>query len=135
MTIEALAPTPPSTRVRTPVETRSARPEPPAPRLLTRRGLQKVLGALWLLDALLQLEPPNFARDYPLGDLAQSVMGAPGWENRAIFSGLTPFAAHWPWWNLASALLQGTIGLALVAGVGIRAAQTASRVWSAAIWF
>ena len=103
-------------------------------RLIGRRRLQLALGWLWLLDALLQLEAPNFARDFPLGDLAQSAMGAPGWENRAIFSSISPFVAHWPWWNLASALLQGTIGIALVIGFRVRTALLASIVWSAAIW-
>ena len=103
-------------------------------RLIGRRGLQLSLGWLWLLDALLQLEAPNFARDFPLGDLAQSTMGAPGWETRAVFSSISPFVAHWPWWNLASALLQGTIGIALVIGFRVRTALLASIVWSAAIW-
>lgn len=103
-------------------------------RLIGRRGLQLALGWLWLLDALLQLEAPNFARDFPLGDLAQSAMGAPGWENRAIFSSISPFVAHWPWWNLASALLQATIGIALITGFRVRGALLVSIVWSASIW-
>ncbi|HEX3564363.1 MAG TPA: hypothetical protein VHU17_03250 [Acidimicrobiales bacterium] len=103
-------------------------------RLIGRRGLQVSLGWLWLLDALLQLEAPNFARDFPLGDLAQSVMGAPGWETRAVFSSISPFVAHWPWWNLASALLQGAIGIALIIGCRVRGALFVSLVWSAAIW-
>ncbi len=103
-------------------------------RLIGRRGLQVALGWLWLLDALLQLEAPNFARDFPLGHLAQSAMGAPGWENRAIFSSISPFVTHWPWWNLASALLQGTIGIALIVGYRVRGALFVSIVWSAAIW-
>ena len=65
-------------------------------RLISRRGLQVTLGWLWFLDAVLQLEAPNFARDFPLGDLAQSVMGAPRWENRVVFSSISPFVAHWP---------------------------------------
>jgi hypothetical protein len=107
---------------------------PSARRLIGRRGLQVALGWLWFLDALLQLEAPNFARDFPLGDLAQSVMGAPGWENRAIFSSIGPFVAHWPWWNLASALLQATIGIALIIGYRVRWALFVSIVWSVAIW-
>jgi hypothetical protein len=102
--------------------------------LISRRGLRVTLGWLWFLDALLQLEAPNFARDFPLGDLAQSVMGAPGWENRVIFSSISPFVAHWPWWNLASALLQATIGMALILGYRVRAALLVSMAWSAAIW-
>lgn len=93
------------------------------------------LGWLWFLDALLQLEAPNFARDFPLGHLAQSAMGAPGWENRAIFSSISPFVGHWPWWNLAAALLQATIGIALIIGYRVRWALFVSIVWSGAIWF
>jgi hypothetical protein len=103
-------------------------------RLISRRGLQVTLGWLWFLDAVLQLEAPNFARDFPLGDLAQSVMGAPRWENRVVFSSISPFVAHWPWWNLASALLQATIGMALILGYGVRRALLISMVWSVAIW-
>jgi hypothetical protein len=103
-------------------------------RLISRRGLQVALGWLWFLDALLQLEAPNFARDFPLGDLAQSVMGAPGWENQVIFSSIRPFVAHWPLWNLASALLQATIGIALILGYGVRTTLLVSMVWSATIW-
>lgn len=40
-----------------------------------RHQLRVVLGVLWLVDAALQAEPSNFARRYPLGELAQSVMG------------------------------------------------------------
>ena len=103
-------------------------------RLIGRQGLQHALGWLWLLDALLQLEAPSFARDFPLGHLAQSAMGAPGWENRAIFSSISPFVAHWPWWNLASVLLQATIGIALILGYRVRVALFVSIVWSAGIW-
>ncbi|HEX3796354.1 MAG TPA: hypothetical protein VHV57_17810 [Acidimicrobiales bacterium] len=122
------------------VEVPAQAPDPPGrtdrwtSRLIGRRGLQLALGWLWLLDALLQLEAPNFARDFPLGDLAQSVMGAPGWENRAVFSSISPFVAHWPWWNLASALLQGTIGIALIIGFRVRGALLVSILWSATIW-
>jgi hypothetical protein len=92
------------------------------------------LGWFWLLDAALQLEPANFARDYPLGDLAQSVMGAPPWENRLVFAGIRPFVAHWPWWNLAAALLQASIGLGLVLERRVRAVLIFSFAWAACIW-
>ncbi|MGO9458210.1 MAG: hypothetical protein ACLP62_14390, partial [Acidimicrobiales bacterium] len=107
----------------------------PGPRLLTRRHLRVALGALWLLDAALQLEPVNFARAYPLGTLAQSVMGAPGWENHAVFTAIRPFAAQWPWWNLAAAALQAAIGLCLVTGRAVRPALAISFGWAAFVWF
>lgn len=103
-------------------------------RLLSRRHLRIALGCLWLLDAALQLEPSNFARGYPLTDLAQSVMGGPPWENHLVFSALGPFVSHWPWWNLASALLQATIGACLVLGRGTRLALAVSFGWVAMVW-
>jgi hypothetical protein len=107
----------------------------PGARLLTRRQVRIALGALWLFDAALQLEPGNFDRGYPLGTLAQSVMGAPGWENHAIFTTLRPFAPHWPWWNLAAVVLQAAIGLCLVTGRAVRPALLVSFGWAAFVWF
>lgn len=110
-----------------------ARSETSSP-LMSRRRLQVALGWLWILDAMLQLQPANFARSYPLSDLVQSVMGAPGWENRLIYTVVDPFVSHWPWWNLSAALIEGLIGLALVSGRKVRRALAISALWSAVVW-
>jgi hypothetical protein len=104
-------------------------------RLIGRRGLQIALGILWLVDAGLQAEGEKFTRDYPLGTLAQSVMGAPQWVNRSIFAGINPFVAHWACWNLASILIQAAIGVSLVSGRCTRTALGVSFVWAAVIWW
>lgn len=101
---------------------------------MTRRRLAVALGCVWILDGLLQAEPPNFARSYPLGQLAQSVMGAPPWEHRAIYDLIGPFVAHWPLWNLAAVVVQLSIGLALVSGVAPRAALALSFAWAPVVW-
>lgn len=107
----------------------------PARRLVSRRGVRIVLGVLWLIDAALQAEPAKFNPDYPLGDLAQAVMGAPAWVNQSVFAGLRPFAAHWPWWNLAATLLQGVIGAALITGRAVRPILVVSFVWAFTVWW
>ena len=104
-------------------------------RLIGRRGLQIALGILWLVDAGLQAEGEKFARDYPLGTLAQSAMGAPHWVNRSIFAGINPFVAHWAWWNLACTLIQVAIGVSLVSGRFTRMALGVSFAWAAVIWW
>lgn len=104
-------------------------------RLVGRRGLRIALGFFWLIDAGLQAEGEKFTRDYPLGTLAQSVMGAPHWVNRSIYAGINPFVAHWAWWNLASALLQVAIGVCLVSGRFTRTALSVSFLWAAVIWW
>ncbi|MGH9097773.1 MAG: hypothetical protein ACRDWB_10150 [Acidimicrobiales bacterium] len=62
-------------------------------------------------------------------------MGAPHWVNRSIFAGINPFVAHWAWWNLASSLLQATIGVCLVSGRFTRIALGVSFAWAAVIWW
>jgi hypothetical protein len=106
----------------------------PTDRLLTRRALQVCLGWLWLLDAGLQAEPANFSAHYPLGQLAQSAMGAPAWENHLIFGGIRPFAPHWAWWNLAAIALQAAIGLCLVRGRLVKPALVLAFAWCGVIW-
>lgn len=103
--------------------------------LLSRRGLQVALGALWVIDGLLQAEPAKFARGYPLGDLAQSAMGQPAAVSHSIFSAITPFVAHWPLWNLAAVLLQLAIGAALVSRRLVRPALAVSVGWALVIWW
>lgn len=106
-----------------------------SPRLVDRRRLRIGLGAIWILDGLLQAEPAKFARNYPLGSLAQSVMGAPGWVSRSVLDGIHPFVAQWPWWNLASTLLQLSIGICLVSGRFTRLALAVAAVWALSIWW
>lgn len=101
---------------------------------MTRRSVRLVLGLLWLVDAGLQAGPADFARGYPLGDLAQSVMGAPPWENRAVYAAISPFVPHWPWWNLGAVLVQVVLGLALLTDRWPRAAVVASVAWAAGVW-
>ncbi len=103
--------------------------------LLSSRGLRVALGVLWIVDGLLQAEPAKFASSYPLGDLAQSVMGSPPVIYRSIFDGIRPFVAHWPLWNLACVLLQLAIGAALISNRLTRTALTVSFVWGLVIWW
>jgi len=105
-----------------------------SPRLLTRRHIRLALGIFWTIDAGLQAEPPNFAHAYPLDVLAQSAMGTPQWENRAIFGAITPFVSHWAWWNLAAVVLQAAIGLALVSDRWVRPALVTSVAWAGVVW-
>ncbi len=103
--------------------------------LLSRRTVRIVLGLFWLLDGALQLEPAKFASDYPLGNLAQSVMGAPEWVNRSIFAGIDPFVSHWALWNLGAGLIEVAIGLCLVSGKLTRVALGTSFAWALVIWW
>jgi hypothetical protein len=93
------------------------------------------LGLLWLLDAALQAQPAKFAAGYPLGTLAQSVMGDPGWANRSIFAAIHLFVAHWATWNLAAVAVQAAIALALITDRLVRPAVLASIAWALVVWW
>lgn len=93
------------------------------------------LGVLWLVDASLQAEPAKFAAAYPTDDLAQSVMGLPGWAGHAVYAAIGPFEAHWAVWNLAAVVLEAALGVTLVSGQWPRAALSASMAWALVIWF
>jgi hypothetical protein len=103
--------------------------------LLSRRAIRTVLGIFWLLDGAVQIEPAKFASNYPLVNLAQSVMGAPGWVNRSIFAGIQPFDAHWAIWNLGAGLIEIAIGLSLITGKLTRLALSVSFLWAVTIWW
>jgi len=109
-----------------------------SPRRLSRRGVAGVLGALWVLDGLLQAEPAKFARDWPTRELAQSVMGEPAWLRHSIYAAITPFEAHWPLFDLGCALLEVAIGLGIAGVLGAWARKPAivvSIAWSALVWW
>ena len=103
--------------------------------LLSRRRVQIALGVLWVFDGLLQAEPANFARDYPLGDLAQSAMGQPRLVNESIFWLVHPFAAQWPLWNAAVVLVQLAIGAGLFFRHAVRPALVLSFGWALVVWW
>jgi hypothetical protein len=103
--------------------------------LLDRRRVQLALGALWVFDGLLQAEPVNFARSYPLGELAQSAMGEPRLVNESIFWLIHPFVAQWPLWNAAAVLVQLIIGVGLLWQRNVRPALVLSFGWALLVWW
>jgi len=108
------------------------------PRWLSRRGVAVVLGALWVLDGLLQAEPAKFARDWPTKELAQSVMGEPAWLRHSIYAAIRPFSAHWPLVDVGCALLEVAIGLGIAGALGAwvrKPAIVVSLAWSALVWW
>jgi len=94
-----------------------------------------LLGALWIIDGLLQAQPEMFSHAWPLDQLAQSAMGEPAWINHSIFAVIGWFASAWPWWNLAAVAVQLGIGAGLVMGRAVKPALAASFAWLGVIWW
>ena len=68
----------------------------PTSRRLSRRHLEIVLGALWLVDGLLQLQPFMFSRAFYTGVLGMANMGLPGPVADGDYHVATLLTAHPP---------------------------------------
>jgi hypothetical protein len=100
-----------------------------------RRGLQVALGVVWLLDAVLQLQPYMFGRAFVGMVLEPASMGNPAviagpamWADRLISHDVAA-------WNTAFALIQLAIAAGLLWRPAVKAALAGSVVWSLAIWW
>jgi len=81
----------------------------------SRRALRVLLGALWIVDGLLQARPtmgPGFVPD----DLRPLLSGEPGWLDSALRWSIRVWSAHPLHVDAATVLVQVGIGLAIVAG-------------------
>ncbi|HWE64107.1 MAG TPA: hypothetical protein VHB98_20540, partial [Chloroflexota bacterium] len=103
--------------------------------LISRRLLQWILGALWLLDGLFQLQPSMFTSTLITGFMQPLTAGQPG----PVAAGLQPIinftAQHLVPANAAIALAQLVLGICLLGGWFVRTTLLASVVWSLAVWY
>lgn len=99
-----------------------------------RRGLQRALGLIWLLDGALQCQPSMFGRGFPQM-LADAAAGNP-----AVVAGPVAWAAavvghHLAVLNAAFATTQVALGLGIAWRPAVRAALGASVAWALAVWW
>lgn len=102
--------------------------------LLSRRLTQRILGAIWLLDGLLQLKPAMFTQAFVTGVILPSAEGQP----RAI-ADLVDFAAHlvsghMAEWNILFTLIQLALGVLLLSDRWVRPTLVASMLWALIVW-
>lgn len=108
--------------------------EPSAPCMPLAR-LQLVLAGLWLLDALLRLQPYMFGKDFAAQTVLPAATGNPGWIATPVTWAGTVIEQHPATANTLFALVQLALGI----GIGLprtrRGAIACSAVWAAAVWF
>jgi hypothetical protein len=103
--------------------------------LLTQKRLRQLIGVLWLIDGLLQLQPQMFTMNMVNGVMVPTVGGQPG-----------PVAASLQWIiavttynlvlvNLLIAVIQIVIGVLLISGLWVRGTIIASVVWALIVWY
>ena len=103
--------------------------------VLTRQRVRVVLGALWILDGLLQLQRSMFTVTFAHTVIAPAGQGQPWFvaEPVALTAGL--IAAHPAAWNAAFAVIQLSLGVGFMVPRLVRPALLASVAWAAGVWW
>jgi len=99
-----------------------------------RRWLQLALAAVWLLDAILQLQSFMFTRGFGQS-LAATAAGNPAVVADPINWSARLIEAHPTWTNAAFASVQLFIALGIAWRPTVKAALAASVAWSLGVWW
>lgn len=99
-----------------------------------RRIGQIVLGALWLIDGALQLQPVMFGKTFVTGVTLPNAAGQPTVVASPIVWVAHQIEPHVALFNAVAASLQVLIGLGLMAKRTVKFALAVSFLWSLAIW-
>jgi len=102
---------------------------------VTRRGVQVALGVLWLVDAVLQLQPFMFTRAFGRQMLASAGAGQPAWVTGPVDFFATLVAQHPVPLDAGFALIQFALGIGFLFPPLVRPAIAGSLAWSAGIWW
>jgi len=100
----------------------------------TRRRLQLALGALWLLDAILQYQPVMFTRVFSQM-LAAAAPGNPAVVSQPILWDARLVGQHPAGINTAFATVQLLLALGIAWRPTVRLALGASVVWALSVWW
>ena len=101
----------------------------------TRRLLQLVLAAIWLLDGLLQLQPFMFTKQFATQIIDPTAQGNPHAVAHSITWAAGIIEHHPVGTNAAFAAIQLLLGLGIACRPTVRAALAASVGWSLAVWW
>jgi hypothetical protein len=101
----------------------------------TRRGLQLLLGAVWLLDAALQFQPYMFSRDFVTNIITPTAAGNPAVIARPIAWSAQIMAHHIVLANAAFAVIQLAIAGCFFFRRTVRLALAASIAWAVMVWW
>lgn len=103
--------------------------------LLSMKRLRQVLGVLWLIDGLLQVQPQMFTMNMINGVMKPMLEGQPGflesnlqWIVNVVTSNLISM-------NILIAVVQIVIGVLLITGLWVRATVIVSMIWALIVWY
>lgn len=105
--------------------------------LLSRKMLQRVLGALWLLDGLFQLQPQMFTMNMVNGVMKPYLQDQPGLFEPSLQFIVNQTSAHLVAVNLLIAIVQILLGIGflVVPDRWVKDLVWASIVWALIVWY
>ena len=105
--------------------------------LLSRKALQRILGLLWLIDGLLQLQPQMFTMNMVNGVMKPMLQGQPGLVEPSLQFIINQTTLHLIEVNLLIAFIQILLGLGFLflSDRWIRELVLASLVWALIVWY
>jgi hypothetical protein len=105
--------------------------------LLSRKVLQRILGALWLIDGLLQLQPQMFTMNMVNGIMKPMLQGQPGLFEPSLQFIVTQTTLHLTAVNLVIAIVQVCLGLGflLLPDRWVKELVITSFVWAFIVWY
>src|SRR5260221_2276436 len=105
--------------------------------LLSRKVLQRILGALWLIDGLLQFQPQMFTMNMVNGIMKPMLQGQPGLFEPSLQFIVTQTTLHLTAVNLVITIVQVCLGLGflLLSDRWVKELVIASIVWAFIVWY
>lgn len=105
--------------------------------LLSRKTLQRILGVLWLIDGLLQLQPQMFTMNMVNGIMKPMLQGQPGLFEPSLQFIVTQTTLHLTAVNLLIAIVQILLGLGFLflTGDWVKWLVFTSIVWAFIVWY
>jgi hypothetical protein len=105
--------------------------------LLSRKTLQRILGVLWLIDGLLQLQPLMFTGNMINSIMKPMLQGQPGIFEPSLQFIVTQTTLHLTAANIVVAIVQILLGLGflLLSDRWIKEVVIVSIVWAFIVWY
>jgi hypothetical protein len=103
--------------------------------LLSQQRLRQILGVLWLIDGLLQLQPQMFTLNMINGVMAPIAQGQPGPIAGNLQLIISVVTHNLILINLLIAGVQILIGVLLITGFWVRGTVVISIIWALVVWY
>lgn len=103
--------------------------------IFSQKLLRRILGALWLIDAIFQVQPQMFTSNMINSVLLPTLGSQPAPVAASLNIIILTITRNLVFFNLLIAVVQAEIGLFLIAGLLVRETIILSIVWSVVVWY